>query len=111
MVLGENRVIAAVTAAQLIKHPLFTENLLAYEAMRNKLVVKGYSVHTVRNYLYEFRLLLRLLKDRPVNNLTKDQVQSYSLWLLEEQHCSETKVHTSVNAIKFYFEQGDVQKQ
>ena len=30
---------------------------------------------------------------------------SYLLWLLEKKGCSETKVHTAVNAIKFYFEQ------
>lgn len=105
MVVGEQKTIASVTAVQLIQYPLCAENLLAYEAMRNLLVVKGYSTNTIRNYLYEFRLLLRLLKERSVNNLTKDQVQSYLLWLLEEQKCSETKVHTTVNAIKFYFEQ------
>ncbi len=97
--------IKAITAMQLIKFPLCKENLLAFEAMRNKLIVKGYSENTIRNYLYEFNLLLRLLKERTVNDLGKDHIQSYLLWLLKEQECSETKVHTAVNVIKFYFEQ------
>ena len=97
--------IKAITAMQLIKFPLCKENLLAFEAMRNKLIVKGYSENTIRNYLYEFNLLLRLLKERSVNDLGKDHIQSYLLWLLKEQGCSETKVHTAVNALKFYFEQ------
>jgi site-specific recombinase XerD len=97
--------IKAITAMQLIKFPLCKENLLAFEAMRNKLIVKGYSENTIRNYLYEFNVLLRLLKERSVNDLSKDHIQSYLLWLLKEQGCSETKVHTTVNALKFYFEQ------
>jgi integrase/recombinase XerD len=40
-----------------------------------------------------------------LNDLSKDHIQSYLLWLLKELGCSETKVHTAVNAIKFYFEQ------
>ncbi len=97
--------IKAITAMQLIKFPLCKENLLAFEAMRNKMVVKGFSQNTIRNYLYEFNLLLRLLKERSVNDLSKDHIQSYLLWLLKDQGFSETKVHTAVNAIKFYFEQ------
>lgn len=40
-----------------------------------------------------------------MKDLTKQQVLSYLLWLLEKKGCSETKVHTTVNAIKFYYEQ------
>lgn len=97
--------IKKVTAISLVKFPLSKDNILAYESMRNKLIVKGYSPNTIKNYLYEFQLLLRLLKERSVNELDKNHVQSYLLWLLKEQGCSETKVHTTVNAIKFYFEQ------
>lgn len=103
--LDQTKPIKKVTALQLVKFPLCSSNILAYEAMKNKLIVKGYSPNTIKNYLYEFQLLLRLLKERSVNDLEKDHIQSYLLWLLKEQGCSETKVHTTVNAIKFYFEQ------
>lgn len=103
--LDQTKPIKRVTALQLVKFPLCPSNILAYEAMKNKLIVKGYSPNTIKNYLYEFQLLLRLLKERSINDLEKDHIQSYLLWLLKEQGCSETKVHTTVNAIKFYFEQ------
>ena len=94
----------AQTAKMIMEYPLNTENLLALTAFRNRLVLKGYSPNTIRNYCNEFHQLLRLLGTRNVNNLSKDQVMSYLLWLLETKGCSETKVHTAVNALKFYFE-------
>lgn len=102
--LDQTKPIKKVTALQLVKFPLCSSNILAYEAMKNKLIVKGYSPHTIKNYLYEFQLLLRLLKERSINDLEKEHIQSYLLWLLKDKGCSETKVHTTVNAIKFYFE-------
>ena len=94
----------AQTAKMIIAYPLNTDNLMALAAFRNMLTLKGYSPNTIRNYCNEFHQLLRLLGTRWVNDLSKDQVMSYLLWLLEKQGCSETKVHTAVNALKFYFE-------
>ena len=105
LVLHNDKPIRSITVNKIISYPLCSENLLALEAMRNKLILKGYSVNTIRNYLNEFHLLLRLLKERSINQLSKDHIQSYLLWLLKNKGCSETKVHTAVNAIKFYFEQ------
>lgn len=105
LVLHNDKPIRSITVNKIMSYPLCAENLLALEAMRNKLIVKGYSINTIKNYLNEFHLLLRLLKERSVNELSKDHIQSYLLWLLKNQGCSETKVHTAVNAIKFYFEQ------
>lgn len=98
-------VLKSASANLIHLHPLNKENLLALTAMRNMLVVKGYSIHTIRNYCNEFHQLLRLLGTRDVNKLGKEQIMSYLLWLLTKKGCSETKVHTAVNAIKFYFEQ------
>jgi integrase/recombinase XerD len=97
--------IAAGTANIALQYTLNEENLLALTAFRNMLLLKGYSANTIRNYCNEFHQLLRLLGTRDVNELSKEQVMSYLLWLLEKKGCSETKVHTTVNAIKFYFEQ------
>jgi site-specific recombinase XerD len=88
----------------MVQYPLNAINLEALTAFRNMLLLRGYSSNTIRNYVNEFHQLLRLLGDRSVNGLTKEQIMSYLLWLLDKQGCSETKVHTTVNAIKFYFE-------
>jgi site-specific recombinase XerD len=48
---------------------------------------------------------MRLLKEKPLAGLTPNQIKSYLLWLLQERKCSESKVHTTLNALKFCFEQ------
>jgi len=110
--LEQRRTIIPVTAQKLtsasakiiLQFPLGEENLKAFAAFKNLLILKGYSPNTIRNYCNEFHQLLRLLGRRNIADLTKPQILSYLLWLLEKQGCSETKVHTIVNAIKFYFE-------
>ena len=84
--------------------PISNINAQALAAFRNTLVIKGYSRNTIRNYCNEFHHLLRVLGDRPVDNLKKEHVQSYLLWLIEKMKYSEVHAHTAVNAIKFYFE-------
>jgi site-specific recombinase XerD len=97
-------VMAPATAQVIINYPLDAENAKALLAFRNMLVLKGYSPKTIKNYCNEFHQLLRLLGHRSVNDLTKEQVMSYLLWMLEKRGCSETQVHMAVNALKFYFE-------
>ena len=92
------------SAKIILQYPLEEENLRAYAQYNDLLILKCYSPNTIRNYCNEFHQLLRLLGRRNVADLTKPQILSYLLWLLEKQGCSETKVHTTVNAIKFYFE-------
>ncbi|RYZ49026.1 MAG: integrase [Sphingobacteriales bacterium] len=89
----------------LLNHPLCPENLSAFQGFRHLLLLKGYSPATQRTYCTEFHCLLRLLKEVPVASLTKTQVQAYLLWLLQKRGYSEVHVHTTVNALKFFFEQ------
>ncbi|MCE3283700.1 MAG: hypothetical protein K0Q66_2437 [Chitinophagaceae bacterium] len=99
-----NSKIRQPTAQLIISNPLNGENIKAMVAFRNMLQLKAYSVNTIRNYCNELHHLLRLLGGRCINDLGKEQVMSYLLWMLEKKGCSETRVHTAVNAIKFYFE-------
>jgi len=103
MVVTENKPVSPAGFKVMVSFPLSTENLMALTVFRNLMLLKGYSKNTVRNYCNEFHQLLRLLGTRDVNALGKEQIMSYLLWLLEKKGCSETKVHTAVNAIKFYF--------
>lgn len=96
--------IAPSTATMLIQCPLSEVNLIALKKFRDRLILKGYSSNTIKNYCNEFHQLLRLLGNKHVNDLKKEQILSYLLWLLDKRGCSEMKVHMSVNAIKFYFE-------
>ena len=66
--------------------------------------LKGYSPNTLRTYSSEFHFLLRLLEKVSVNILTRKQIESYLLWLMKNKNYSESHIHTTINAIKFYFE-------
>jgi integrase/recombinase XerD len=92
-------------AEMLLLHPLIGDNLEAFTRYQELLQLKGYSPQTLRTYCSEFHLLLRLLGKTIVSDLTKQQVQSYLLWLLNKRRYSVTHLHTTINALKFYFEQ------
>lgn len=92
-------------AEMLLSRPLSEENLEAFNKYRELLQLKGYSPQTLRMYGSEFHLLLRLLGNIKVSELTKERVQGYLLWLLNKRHYSATHLHTTINALKFYFEQ------
>ena len=95
----------ALTKAALGKLVISFENMNALKAMIKTLHLKAYSKNTIALYTSEMIVLLKLLAEKPVNMLTVDQIQSYLLWLINKRHCSESKIHTTINALKFYFEQ------
>ena len=49
-------------------------------------------------------MLLRLLSSKAISELNTEHLQSYVLWLVTNKSYSEARVHTTINAIKFYFE-------
>lgn len=81
------------------------ENLQQLDLLVKTLKLKAYSNSTIRLYRDEVLYLLKLLGERPIRLLTVPQLKSYLLWLLEHKKVSETKAHTTINALKFYFEQ------
>ncbi len=93
------------TVALMQQHPLNQQNLQALVAYRNLLTIKKYSNETIKSYCNSFHQLLRLLGSRNVEELSKEQIQSYLLWLVEKRNSSETVLNTTINALKFYFEQ------
>lgn len=104
MVSGSSIALSKKRSELIVEQPLSAENVLAFSEFNRLLILKGYSQSTIRTYANEFHILLRLLHLKPVNELTKDQLQSYLLWLISHSNYSEAHIHTAVNAIKFYFE-------
>lgn len=100
--------VAAITprrAAQFLVMPLCPQNQVALKRYTDLLQLKAYSKATLKTYTGAFCQLLRLLGQVPVISLTKAHVQAYLLWLLRKKHYSEANLHTTVNALKFFFEQ------
>jgi site-specific recombinase XerD len=93
--------------------PLFTspawrlskENLQALQRFTDQLKLKAYSDSTIKTYRNEFLQLLQLLKKKPVNDLTIDDLRRYFIYCFEKLKLTENTMHSSINAIKFYFEQ------
>lgn len=75
------------------------------DLMIKTLQLKAYSQNTIALYKGEILYLMRLLQQKNIETLTQKQIKSYLLWLLQEKNYSEAKVHTAINALKFYFEQ------
>ncbi len=84
---------------------LSAENLQALEKFVEQLKLKAYSSSTITTYRNEFMQLLRLLKNKPVNELTTDDLRRYMVYVMETEGIKENTAHSRLNALKFYFEQ------
>lgn len=84
---------------------LSTANLAALESFVQKLQLKAYSSSTITTYRNEFMQLLKLLKEKPVGNLTVEDLKRYMSYVLTKERLSENTAHSRLNALKFYFEQ------
>ncbi len=84
---------------------LCPENLEALNRFTDQLRLKAYSSSTIITYRKEFLQLLQLLKRKPVEELTPDDLRRYMIYITEKQRVSENTAHSRLNALKFYFEQ------
>ena len=84
---------------------LSEENQKALSQFVQHLKLKAYSASTIRTYRNELVQLLQLLKDRPVSELTPDDLKRYMVYAMEKQGIGENTAHSRLNALKFYFEQ------
>jgi site-specific recombinase XerD len=69
------------------------------------LKLRAYSDSTIRTYRNEFLQLLKLLKQKPVDELTAEDLKRYMIYAMEKEGITENTAHSRLNALKFYFEQ------
>ena len=79
-------------------------NLRALEDFLKILVLKAYSISTIKTYKNEFLQLLKILNEINVQDLTTEQLKRYLLWCIANG-LTENTIHSRMNALKFYFEQ------
>ena len=70
-----------------------------------KLILKKYSNSTIKTYCNELMQLIQLLGDKPVQELTAEQLKKYMLYCTLKLKLSENTLHSRLNALKFYYEQ------
>ncbi|RYY00837.1 MAG: integrase [Gammaproteobacteria bacterium] len=83
---------------------LSPENRKALQVFLEHLILKAYSSSTINTYRKEFLQLLLLLKNKPVHELSPNDLKRYMLYILHKQRVSENTAHSRLNALKFYFE-------
>lgn len=71
----------------------------------NLLLIKKYSLHTVRTYVSEFAAFLYLLNNHNADDLDENRIKDYFLYILKKHKLSESKLNGRINALKFYYEQ------
>lgn len=91
--------------AQTAAWQLSPQNLAALQRLVQELKLKAYSGNTLRTYRNEFLQLLKLLKQKPVDELNPDDLRRYMVYAMEKEKISESTANSRLNAIKFYFEQ------
>lgn len=84
---------------------LSAENLEALNRFVEQLKLKAYSASTIRTYRNEFMQLLQVIKNKPVYDLTAEELRRYFVYCHEKLALRENTVHSRLNAVKFYFEQ------
>jgi site-specific recombinase XerD len=80
-------------------------NARQLERFMEQIKLQGYSPHTLRTYTSEFRVYLRDLKHRPVQEVTYEQLRLYFVYLIDKKGLGENQIHSRINALKFYYEQ------
>lgn len=80
-------------------------NITALEQFMQQLKLKAYSPATITTYRNEFIQLLKILKNKPAEQLNVDDLKRYMVFAMEKEGISENTAHSRLNALKFYFEQ------
>ncbi len=80
-------------------------NLAELEKMLLLLKGRAYSPSTIITYRNEVMQLLQLLGNRPIAQLTPNDIQRYMVYAMQQEGISENTAHSRINALKFYFEQ------
>lgn len=87
------------------KTKLTPKELNVLTQIEAKIVLKGYSHHTLKTYKSEILAFLTYHRGSDINQLTKNQIEEYILHLIRKYQISESRQNTAINAIKFYYEQ------
>ncbi|MGZ5135258.1 MAG: tyrosine-type recombinase/integrase [Flavitalea sp.] len=97
--------LAVIKPSTLLIYAISDDNIRELDRLVKTLQLKTYSKNTIELYKGEVLILARLLGEKSLIELTVPQIRAYILWLIKEQGYSESKIHTTINALKFYYEQ------
>ena len=73
--------------------------------VHQRLVLKSYSKHTLRNYKAELSHFFKYFENIDLRQLDKEKIESFVFYLIDKYKISESRQNIVINAIKFYYEQ------
>ncbi len=74
-------------------------------ALKQELVLRGYSASTIKTYFNEVRMFLVTIGEHPAVTFTTQRLRDYLQYCFEVRKLSENTLHSRINALKFYYEQ------
>lgn len=81
-----------------------THGLQVPKLYKEQLVLKRYSQNTVKTYCSCFLKFKRYFKGKDIDSLSKEEIKSFLLHLIQEKKVSPSTQNQYINAIKFYYE-------
>lgn len=94
------------TQVPAVKQPVISSsNRQQLKRMMEMLSLKKYSPSTQKTYRNEMLQLLQTLGNKPVEEMSANDLHRYMLYCTEKLKLSENTLHSRLNALKFYFEQ------
>jgi len=84
--------------------PLSDAHLDRLAALEKKLLLKAYSMHTIKSYRNSFAKFLVHFARQDIDALDKSAIEDYMHQLIVHHKISESKQNSVINAIKFYYE-------
>jgi integrase/recombinase XerD len=101
---SEVEFISETQPINLPKPTLNEEGEKALLAVEQKLRLKAYSYHTIKNYKSALIYFFSYFRSKSPGQITKTDVESYIYHLINKYKISESKQNTIINAIKAYYE-------
>jgi site-specific recombinase XerD len=74
------------------------------ERNHQKMVLKGFSPATIRNYQHGLLHFFRYFETAELRNITKEQIEGYVFYLISKHRISEQRQNLIINAVKCYYE-------
>jgi len=102
---GKYKIIDDEIPQQIPQFTLSEKSLIAISQTEQKLILKAYSTNTIRTYKSELSYFLKYFESFELKTVTKEQIESYIFYMITKYKISESKQNTTINAIKFYYEQ------
>lgn len=98
----KQHLIASLSSPFVQIHP---HNQQVLPQMKQHLLLKAYSLSTIKTYLNEMGQLLQILGKVKAESLQPHDLKRYLAYCYEQLGLSENTLHSRTNAMKFYYEQ------